>query len=255
MKLTILGSGTFIPELKRKGPSYLLQVDNQNFIFDLGRGAIDRLLQSGFNLYNIDKIFISHTHLDHIPDLFAYIQFIWDNPTKNKFKNKVIEIYGPKGFKKSMQEVLKGLQYDKHVHYNRIKLIDFKDKQKYKFGKIEITGFFVKHSPIRKCIAYQVKFKNKIFCYSGDSSKCNSLIKACKNADLALIEADLSKKWNLSHVHMDGEDAGEIATKSKAKKIILTHVADSYLRDVKKDLKKTYKGEFKIAKDLMRINI
>ncbi len=255
MKLTILGSGTFIPEIERTGPSYLLEVGELNILFDFGRGAIDRLLKKKFNLYNVDKIFITHTHIDHIVDLLAYIQFIWDNPEKKNFKNKFIEIYGPKGFKESMENLFKAIQYDKHVHYNMIKLIDLSNKQIIEFGGIKIQSFFVNHSKIRNCLAYRISYGKKVFCYSGDTSKGDVLIDACKNADLALLEADLPKKWNLSDVHMDGEDAGEIATKAKVKKLVLTHIALHYLNDVEKDLRKTYKGPFKIAKDLMEVKI
>jgi ribonuclease BN (tRNA processing enzyme) len=255
MKLTILGSGTFMPEIERAGPSYLLEVGNMNFILDFGRGTIDRLLKKKFNLYDVDKIFITHTHIDHLVDLFAYIQFVWDNPEKIKFKNNVIEVYGPKGFKKSMENLFKSIQYDKHVYYKRIKLIDLSNKQLVKIGKINIQAFSVKHSEIRNCLGYRITDGKKIFCYSGDTSKCNALIDLCKNADIALVEADLPKKWKLSHVHMDGNDAGEIANKAKVKKLILTHIADHYLKDVLKDLRKTYKGPAKIARDLMEVKI
>lgn len=255
MKLTILGSGTFMPELKRHGPSYLLQVDGQNLIFDLGRGAIEQLMKSKFNIYNIDKIFITHTHFDHIAELFSYIAFIWDNAYKDKFKNEVLDIYGPRGFKKALEGLFKAIQYDKHKHIDRLRIYEFKDKEVKKFGNIRIQGFFVKHSPIRNCIAYRVECNDKVFCYSGDSSKCNALVSACNEADLALIEADLSRKWKLGNVHMSGQDSGEIASKAKVKNLILTHIADHYLKDVMKDLRKSYKGPVKIAKDLMKFNI
>lgn len=255
MKLTILGSGTFMPQIERAGPSYLLEVGGMNFIFDFGRGTIDRLLKSKFDLYQVDKIFITHTHIDHIAELLSYIQFVWDNPEKKKFKNNVVEIFGPEGFVKSMQLFLKGIQYDEHVHFNRIRFREFEDRQTIKFGNVDVKAFEVPHSEIRKCVAYRVTCEKKVFSYSGDGPKCDAFIDACMNADLALIEADLGKKWKLSHIHMDGEDAGEVATKSQVKHLILTHVADTYLGDVLTDLEKSYSGPVKIAKDLMEVVI
>lgn len=255
MKLTILGSGTFMPEKNRHSSSYLLEIGGLNFILDMGRGIIDQLLKMDFDLYKIDKVFLSHTHLDHIGEILSFIQFIIDNPDKKKFKNKVTEFYGPVGFKEAMETVIRGLQYDMHKNIGMIKFIDLSDRQIVKFGKVSIQSFYVRHSPIRECSSYRVECEKKVFCYSGDTSKCDDLIDACKNADVALVEADLEKKWNLGHVHMDGEDAGEIAQKAKVKKLVLTHIEEDYLKRVKKDAEKKFKGEVLIAKDLMEVKI
>ena len=55
MKITILGSGTFVPELDRKCTSFLLRDGEEKIVFDFGRGVIDRLLELKINLYEIDK--------------------------------------------------------------------------------------------------------------------------------------------------------------------------------------------------------
>jgi len=49
MKLTILGSGTYQPELKRHSSSYLLEIGKQKLAFDFGRGALDQLLRRKVN--------------------------------------------------------------------------------------------------------------------------------------------------------------------------------------------------------------
>ena len=60
MKLTVLGSGTFIPTLNRQNSSYLLQDGENNFVIDFGRGAINRLMEAGITIFEIDRIFITH---------------------------------------------------------------------------------------------------------------------------------------------------------------------------------------------------
>src|SRR5947209_17706789 len=75
-KVTLLGTGTPIPDLDRFGPSTLVQAGNQKMLFDAGRGATIRLRQidsSGTLLSNIDALFLTHYHSDHtlgIPDLW-----------------------------------------------------------------------------------------------------------------------------------------------------------------------------------------
>ena len=96
MKLTVLGSGTAAPRLDRNTPSYLLEIGNKKLLFDSGPGTIRQLLKLKVNLLDIDHIFYSHLHNDHISDLVA---IIWaDN--YGIFRKKPLNIYGPKGFKK-----------------------------------------------------------------------------------------------------------------------------------------------------------
>src|SRR3989338_4509274 len=96
MKLTILGSGTAAPMLDRNNAGYLLEIDNEKLLFDSGAGTIRRLLELKVDLFDIDNIFYTHLHNDHINDLGA---IIWSNNYGMKRK-KPLNIYGPKEFKK-----------------------------------------------------------------------------------------------------------------------------------------------------------
>ena len=78
--------------------------------------------------------------------------------------------------------------------------------------------------------------------------------KACEDSDIGVIEATLPKEWGVE-AHLTGEEAGRLAMEANIKKLILTHVANTYLSDVKKDVKKYYKGKVIIAKDLMEFEI
>lgn len=62
MKITILGSGTFYPELNRHASSYLFQIGKEKIIFDFGRGILDSLMKTKVRLEEINTIFISHLH-------------------------------------------------------------------------------------------------------------------------------------------------------------------------------------------------
>ncbi len=44
-RVTLLGTGAPPPVLNRFGPSTLVEVGNQKFLFDAGRGALQRLFQ------------------------------------------------------------------------------------------------------------------------------------------------------------------------------------------------------------------
>jgi ribonuclease BN (tRNA processing enzyme) len=253
MKLTILGAGTFVPELKRSCSSYLIEYDKYRIIFDFGMGTIYNLLRLKKDLYDFNKIFITHTHADHLSEIVSFLAFILYAPEKDKLKIPY-EIYGPKGIRESLRKIKEAFQFKDEKFSNRIKIHELSGKEIIKMGKLEIKPFEVNHSKRRLCLGYQILEDKKKICYSGDSGYCKSLKCACQDADIAIIEATLPKKWDVAS-HMNGEETGKIAREARVKKLILTHVANTYLSQVKKDVKKEYNGKIIIAKDLMKIKI
>lgn len=54
MELTILGSGTCIPSLKRRAPAYLLKIGKKNILIDSGSGTIYQLEKIKLDFFNLD---------------------------------------------------------------------------------------------------------------------------------------------------------------------------------------------------------
>jgi len=73
MKLTILGSGTCIPNKKRGSSGYLLETSVSKMLLDCGSGTTWKLEQIGINYLEIDHIFFSHIHPDHTGDLVPFL--------------------------------------------------------------------------------------------------------------------------------------------------------------------------------------
>ena len=75
IKVTILGSGTCVPSLKRSSCSVLMDINGTKLLFDLGVGTMRRLLEAGTIISEISHLFFSHLHPDHtgefVPFLFA----------------------------------------------------------------------------------------------------------------------------------------------------------------------------------------
>jgi ribonuclease BN (tRNA processing enzyme) len=252
MELIILGSGTFVLEKNRKCSSYLLKDGKNKILFDFGQGTSHQLAKLEIDYYEIKNIFISHMHADHSSELVPFALFILYAPDKKKLKLPYT-IYGPRGIKKDFQNLLKTFHLEKSKNLNRIKIKELCNDS-VKVGKLLIKSFEVEHEKNMNCLSYKIINKKKSICYSGDSSYCKGLKESCMDVDLAILESTAPKSWKLES-HMNGEDAGKLAEQCNVKKTILTHVAKEYLFQVKKDVKKNYKGITLIAKDLMRVKL
>jgi len=75
-KFTILGSGSGIPQADRATSGYLLTVDGRHSLIDCGGGVTSSFLRRGLNPAQVDRVFVSHTHSDHVAELSLFLQRI-----------------------------------------------------------------------------------------------------------------------------------------------------------------------------------
>ena len=73
IKITILGSGTCVPSLKRSSCSVLMQIGASRLLFDSGPGTMRRLLETQTTIFDITHIFYSHFHPDHTGEFVPFI--------------------------------------------------------------------------------------------------------------------------------------------------------------------------------------
>lgn len=256
MKLTVLGSGTYQPDLNRHSSSYLLQIENKNLVFDFGRGVLDQLMRVGINYPDIDSIFISHTHADHCSELGSFLHVALAEPYKGQFRTKELTIYGPKGLKYTISHILKAFNLqDKRPKY-KIKIKELSNGENIKDKNYSVIVYSTNHSQSVKSLAYRVEAADKIFAYGGDGGDSRGLRLACFDADLAVIEASWPAEMQPKS-HLSGVLAGKIATECNIKRLVATHIAPYYLNNFnpQNEISQYFNGKIHLATDLLQIEI
>lgn len=254
MEITVLGSGTAAPRLNRNMSSYLLEINNNKTLFDTGPGTIRQLLKLGVNLLDIDNIFYTHLHNDHINDLGA---IIWSN-NYGMSRKKSLNLYGPKSFKKYFNVLIKKILRPTKLSY-KINIVELWNgsilKVPIKNHKNNLIVRSIKSKHTNSSISYRIEHNNKSIVYSGDTDYSNEIIEISKNADLLILECSLPDNKKVKG-HLTPSLCGKIATKAKVKKLVLTHFYPKCdMVDVKEQCKKEYKGKIVLAKDFMRIKV
>ena len=69
MRVTMLGTGSPRPDIRRSGPAVLVEAGGKYLLFDAGRGVVQRLEQLDIALPVIHQVFLTHLHSDHISAL------------------------------------------------------------------------------------------------------------------------------------------------------------------------------------------
>ena len=69
IEVTLLGTGSPIPDARRAGPSTLVRAGGQTFLADCGRGVQQRMTAVGAGANALTALLLTHLHSDHIADL------------------------------------------------------------------------------------------------------------------------------------------------------------------------------------------
>lgn len=109
IKVSLLGTGTPPPAMNRFGPSILIEAGGQKFLFDAGRGALQRLTQLKVRWQDVDGVFLTHLHSDHVvgfPDLWLTGWLV------NPGRDRPLPVWGPRGTKKMMSHLEQAYEFD-----------------------------------------------------------------------------------------------------------------------------------------------
>ncbi|MEA3502550.1 MAG: guanitoxin biosynthesis MBL fold metallo-hydrolase GntH [Actinomycetota bacterium] len=93
MRIIFMGTAPMIRPGQMNTSVFVQLGNGDNFIFDLGEGAIANYVASGFALNELDKVFITHLHVDHFGSLpYLYMFGGWSGRWHKKLR-----VFGPSG--------------------------------------------------------------------------------------------------------------------------------------------------------------
>ena len=252
MKLIILGSGTSVPHPQRASPSIALFIDDQFLLMDIGPGTLRQLAIAGLTFQDIDYVCISHFHPDHTADLIHFLFATRYPPilrtrksftiiaqeTFNQFLTILKRPYG------NWLELPDGLM--------KIEELNTGDKDKKEFDTFTIVSAPVNHTP--HSLGFRIEDgSGKIIVYSGDTGYCEEIVDLARDADLLILESSFPDGQGIEG-HLTPSQAGDIATRSGVKRLLLTHFYPECLKsDIETQCRKTYQGELILATDLMSL--
>lgn len=217
MKLTILGSGTCIPNKKRGPSGYLLEIVNTKILLDCGTGTTWKLEEIGVNYLEIDHIFFSHIHPDHTADLVPFLFATKYNHYEKR--GKPLNIWGGAGFIKFFDALKKA--YDNWIVPEDLSVDEIKGGSE-TFEDFKITTTKVPH--IDSSLAYKITSAEKSIVYSGDTDYSESLINLAHKCDLLIIECALAKNEYELKGHLTPNDVIKTVDAAQPKKVIITHL-------------------------------
>lgn len=258
----MLGTGTPFPNAERFGSAIVVEAAGKRLLFDCGRGAVIRLTQAGVSPSEIDGLFLTHLHSDHvvgIPDLWLSGWFLG--------RNRPLRVWGPSGTRSMGEHLLQAFAFDIRIREAAPEglpakgaEIDAKEIEQgnvYDDGSLRVSAFAVDHGTVKPAFGYRVDYAGHSVVISGDTKFCQNLIDFASGAD-CLIHVAWTADWkNPTPPSMrsiaSAEDAGRVFAIVRPKLGVIYHYKDE--EGLWDGVHKEYKGPFVVAKDLMVIDV
>ena len=271
LAVQVLGSGGPVADDARASSGYLVWVDGEaRLLVDAGGGVFLRFGEAKAKFEQLDAVAITHLHADHVADLTALMKSGFFSE-----RDRELPIFGPTagGAFPSMTEFMKA-QFDPEKGAFRYlsNYLDGKDgsvktpvedidatasepKQIFANDRIKVTAIGVKHGPV-PAVGYLVEAGGKRIAFAGDQNGENPAFAAMINdADLLVMDHAIPEgaEGVASKLHARPSEIAELATKSDAKKLVLSHNMARSLGALKENLAtiaKGYNGPTIVAEDL-----
>jgi ribonuclease BN (tRNA processing enzyme) len=245
----LLGTGSILSLGNRACSAFLIQFKDRNILVDAGPGTLIRLKQVKITPELLNYIFITHFHPDHVADLIPIIFYLAN--LQNKPDRNALSIWGPPGFLNLIKEI--AAAYGKWLKdFTTILNLNEFSQNYLDLDECDVIWRKVNHSP--ESIGYRFKLGSKIVAIPGDTSYCSGLLELCQNADLAILECSFPDEVSAGN-HLSPSLVGQIAQKTKIKKLVLTHLYPETFATRPVDIiRGHFKGAVEIGEDLKKYN-
>jgi ribonuclease BN (tRNA processing enzyme) len=220
MRLTVLGCAGSFPGPDSACSAYLVEADGFSLMLDFGTGSLSALQRYG-DLRQVDAVLLSHLHCDHMLDACSYVvvrRWAPDGPYPR------VPVYAPAGGRERMAAVYgsadEGPLDDVYSFHTLL-------PGSFALGPFTVTVERVNH-PV-ETYGIRLEHEGKVLAYSADSGTCEALVRLAQHADAFLCEASyLDGEDNPPDLHLTGREAGEVAAKAGAGRLLLTHLVRAW---------------------------
>src|SRR5437867_2938910 len=204
LEVVFLGTGSPLPSADRCGAGTVLVADKTHVLVDCGWGSARRLIPSGVQPARIDTAIFTHMHSDHITDVPDFLFLRWVTGA-----TKPLQVYGPEGTREMIDGFMMAMRRDigfriahhgEKLHPEGIK-VEVTEITASKspghflmIGDLRLEAFLVDHFPVVPAFGFRATYAGKSVVFSGDTSKCDSLLEASRGANVLVCEAlDISR--------------------------------------------------------------
>lgn len=246
MRLLVLGSGTLYPDAQRASAGIAVMVDGQLFVFDLGRGVVQRMDEFGIDALGIEQLHLTHFHPDHCCDLAPLLFAMNYGPEPPR--SAALHLSGPVG----LNEFYEGLCAPWPWIRAKFPLeLAERGAESWQAGGVKLQSFPLSHGE-RPSLGYRLQAGGRSLAYTGDTGPCDALLSLASQVDILVSECSFPDGRARAN-HMSPLPLARAAAAAGVRTLVVTHVypgsSGGEREEILKSLKSNFEGEVLMAHD------
>jgi ribonuclease Z len=236
--VTLLGTGSPLPDPNRAGPATLVRAGEATVLVDAGRGVLMRLAAAGSASPQLTAVLLTHLHSDHLTDLNDVITTRW---VTSPVALPPLRIFGPPGTARVVAAISEMLALDvsyRLAHHEdltappEVEVTEVEPGQSFELGSVAVRVAATDHRPVEPTVAYRLDHDGTSVVLGGDGVPCPGLDELCAGADAyvqTVIRDDLvrlvpfARFTDILDYHSSVADAARTAARAGVRHLVMTH--------------------------------
>ena len=275
LEITLLGTGSPIPDPNRAGPSTLVRAGGQVFLVDCGRGVLQRAAAVGVGASGLSALLLTHLHSDHIGDLGDLLITRWI--TTFAPDPAPLPIIGPPGTAETVEAMLKAFGHDigyRLAHHADLTAPPSIEVHEYTEGLVwdrdgvSIRAAPTDHRPVAPTIGFRIESGGTSVVLAGDTVPCATLDELATGAG-ALVHTVIRKDIvaqipqqrlkDICDYHSSVEQAAATAARAGVGTLVMTHYVPALVPGQEEQWRALAAGQFggriELGDDLHRVEV
>ncbi len=275
IEITLLGTGSPIPDPNRAGPSTLVRAGGQVFLVDCGRGVLQRAAAVGVGAAGLSALLLTHLHSDHIGDLGDVLITRWISTFAPD--PEPLPIIGPPGTAETVAATLKAFHHDigyRIAHHADLSAPPAVEVHEYTEGPVwDRDGVSIRvaptdHRPVAPTIGFRIECGTASVVLAGDTVPCAGLDRLAAGAG-ALVHTVIRKDIvanipqqrlkDICDYHSSVEEAAATAARAGVDTLVMTHYVPALVPGQEEQWRALAAGAFggriELGDDLHRVEV
>jgi ribonuclease BN (tRNA processing enzyme) len=228
VEVVVLGAHGTWPPAGGATSGLLVRHMGTNIVLDVGTGTLANL-QEHVGLFDVDAVLISHSHPDHVADLYSYVMarlFSPERPPRIPLyvAPRVLERFAP-----LLADDSGDMRVDEAFDVRQVE-----PGEDLHVGDVAVATAPMRHSV--PTFGVRVTAGGAAMAYSADTGPSDDLVLLARGAGLLVAEASWQEDGqDRPPIHLTAREAGEAAGRAGVERLVLTHIRPYLDRDRSRD--------------------